>query len=121
MLGISRSQVFAHLKVGGRPKAAEIIRDLHRPIVGAQKMKQDGHPAAGNSRRVEHAKKLLQADGQYRPRALVVAQADVVACGDFDCLRCFALHHSIQRIDQQALQERDERDAAQLFEAALSP
>jgi hypothetical protein len=64
MLGIFDAEVFADLKVGGRPEASQVAGDLDGAIVGAEEVHENLHAATGDAGGVKPAKNFLKTDSE---------------------------------------------------------
>ena len=61
---IPRAQFLAHLRVGGRPEAAQVLRGLHGTAVRCEQLEDDGSALGTDTRCVCETEQLLELDGR---------------------------------------------------------
>ena len=91
VLGIAGPQVLADQCVGVGPEAGQVVGDLGNAHVRREQVHQHADAAAGDPRRLEQAKHLLNPHRQDRRPAGLILQRDPAAAGHFDPLGRFAV------------------------------
>src|SRR5690606_40135054 len=62
VLGIAALELLLDVRVGARPEAREILRDLYGAMRGREQVQYDGRAPVAHHRRALQAEHLLQAD-----------------------------------------------------------
>ena len=112
MFWVTRPEILTDLKVGGGPKAAEIIGDLDGAEVRTEQVKQNGHPPERDARRVGPAEQFLKSDSQDRWTSSLIDKTNAASARNQQELGSLIIEKAVLSMSQSRFQRRDERGAS---------